>query len=415
MSVDERFSVPDVPEMLPAACPVSGLPIRSQPEWTYTSPERTYRTTIALIGDATFWVIPRGYITEADMAAATTLATAVLAEALPQRSPFTFIENFAHTQGGTVGARRRYLQFTNSLEGLLGSFPYGLPPFFRLSFNLSRRLRLHRYRVHMTARYEDAVASALAMLKRHGVNPGSPPTAHFGPVAHRPAPPLGRDRNATPGGDSGRVPDAHVEALLAYLGGLDLEAPGVPPPPDMDAQRRLRPVYEALAVLKMDMDQILSEHHALVAGLQERHRQLRDHSAAIERRNRELQHLLAQSAGDRTALGRQVRYNAETLLKPLLRHIERTAGVPPAPSAAGIDAFIDDLFPRQGLRHYRLTPQEIRVARLIRAGARSRAIARRMGLSVHTVATFRRRLREKLGIRGGPRNLQTVLQALPDE
>ena len=45
------FSVPQRPEAIPAVCPVSGLPIRSQPEWSYTHPDNTYRTTIALIGE----------------------------------------------------------------------------------------------------------------------------------------------------------------------------------------------------------------------------------------------------------------------------------------------------------------------------------------------------------------------------
>ena len=44
-----------------------------------------------------------------------------------------------------------------------------MPPFFRLSFNLSRQLHLHRYKVRMVARYEDAVTKALAMLRDHGV------------------------------------------------------------------------------------------------------------------------------------------------------------------------------------------------------------------------------------------------------
>ncbi len=411
-----RFRVPDLPEAIPAVCPVSGLTIRSHPEWVYTHPDRTYRTTIALIGDAIFWVIPRGYVTEAGMSAATSLAADILAQVHAAPNPFVFIENFAYTQGGTVGARRRYLQFTNTLKGLLGSFPYGMPPFFRLSFNFSRRLHLHRYRVQMMAAYEDAVAAALQTLQRHGVSPGSAP--HPEESASRRRTPAGVHPPADEPHHHALAP--HVDALLAYLGALDLESPGVPHPPETaGAHQTLGPVYEALAMLKMDMDYFLSEHHALIADLQERQRQRMAQTDAIEGRNRELQALLQQCAGDQAALGFQVRQNIDTLLIPVLRLIagdlnQSTASESMEQLETGIGAFVQNLFPPQDLRHYRLTPREMRIARLIREGEHSRRIARRLGISVATVAAFRRRLRDKLDLRGRKRNLRTVLQALPD-
>ena len=92
--------VPTVPETFPPVCPCTGLPIRCRPEWVYTSPEHTYRTTFAQIGSHIFWVIPRGYVTEADMQQAIALAAAIKAETLPGDAPFVFIESFEHTTGG---------------------------------------------------------------------------------------------------------------------------------------------------------------------------------------------------------------------------------------------------------------------------------------------------------------------------
>jgi DNA-binding CsgD family transcriptional regulator len=422
MSTAAQGILSDTPEALPDVCPVSGLPVQSRPDWVYTNPQQTYRTTIALIGEAIFWVIPRGYITDADMAAATALASAILAEVPKTRTPFVLIENFAHTQGGTVAARRRYLRFTNTLEGLLGSFPYGMPPFFRLSFNFSRRLQLHRYRVHMVAHYEDAVRAALEMLNRHGVAPGvccrQPPS---GPPQGVP-PTAGGDRDAARPSGAGPGDDLTLcaEALLAYLGHLDLESPGIPDPPDGFQQSPLHPVYEALAMLKLDMDLFMEEQRTMVADLQDRRRQLLDKSASIENRNRELQILLQQSSDDQAAFGHTVRHNVETLLKPVLELIDRDAAqVPRAagrqPLDADIDRMVGERFPCIELGHYRLTARELHIARLIRDGARSRGIARQLGVSVRTVESFRRRLRAKLGLRGKPQNLRTVLQALPDD
>lgn len=421
MRAADRFSVPAALEVLPAVCPVSGLPVRTRPEWVYTNPEKTYRVTIALIGDAIFWVIPRGYITEADMTAATAMAAAIKAETHPGESPFVFIENFAHTRGGTAPARRLYLRFTNTLHGLLGSFPYGMPPFFRFSFNFSRRLHLHRYRVHMVARYDDAVRSALDLLRRHGISP-----APSDPVAALPlsgiSVPLDGGEPVTDSASSA-YPESvlmdHVHDLLAHLCALDLESPGAPDPPHIARQSPMQPVYDALLTLKMDMDRFLAEHYAIMANLEIRHTQLIEKTAAIEARNRELQTLLQKSSEDQAALGKVALLNIENLLKPLLRLIERDARSPLQHGwLKGLNSSIDDLsmnlFPRLDLRHYQLTPRELRIARLIREGRTSGAIARQLGISIRTVESFRRRLREKLGIRGRPRNLRTVLLGIPD-
>lgn len=421
MSRFDQYTVPAVPEVLPSVCPYTGLPIRTQPEWIYTNPENTYRATIALIGEHLFWVIPRGYITEADMQQAITMAAAVKAETHPHDDPFVFIENFGHTRGATAGARRLYLQFTNTLKGLLGSFPYGMSPFFRLSFNFSRRLHLHHYRVRMVARYEDAVTSALEMLQQHGA--AAAPAGAFsqsrpqgqGLLTSISAPPA--ETAMAP--EASNTLNAHVDCLLAHLGRLDLEMPGISDCPGIARGSALHPVYEALWMLKTDMDQFLDEHQALMTVLQARQKELLAKTAAVETRNRELQTLLQQSSEDQKELGEIALHNIQAILKPLVSLIEREAQRPIQRGwinglNARIDELTKDLAPHLDLRRYKLTPQEIRVARLIREGVRSTAIAEQLGVSVRTVESFRGRLRVKLGIRGRRRNLRTALLAIPD-
>jgi len=421
MSRLDKFTVPADPEVLPFICPCTGLPVHTQPEWVYTNLENTYRVTIALIGDHLFWVIPRGYITEADMQQAIAMASVIKAETHPRDDPFVFIENFGHTKGGTAAARRLYLRFTNTLKGLLGSFPYGMSPFFRLSFNFSRRLHLHQYRVHMVARYEDAVTSALEMLQQHGAS-SVPGGSLLSPRSQGKRNPRSI---ATSPAETAMAPEAanalngHVDSLLEHLGRLDLAIPGIPDISGRVPCRALRPVYNALWMLKMDMDQFLDEQQALLTVLHERQKELVAKTAAIETRNRELQALLRQSSEDQNELGAIVLHNIRTLLKPLARLIEQEAQ--PLSQRGwfdGLNARIDeltkDLAPHLDVRRYKLTPQEMSVARLIRDGVRSKAIAEQLGLSVRTVEFFRGRLREKLGIRGQRRNLRTALLAIPD-
>ena len=420
MSSGYRFAVPDVPERFPARCPFSGLPIRTRPEWCFTNREKTYRTSIAMIGEYIFWVIPRGYVDLADMQGAIAMAAAIKAEVNPDDTPFVFIENFAHTKGGTAGARRLYLEFTNTLKGLLGSFPYGLPPFFRLSFNLTRRLRLHHYKVRMVPRYEDAVRCALEMLERHGVH--TPVTVHAPPRTRLEEPLESGFHHATPPAGAAIPTDdpaIHRDLLLSHLGRLDLERTGIPEIPAVVHGGPMQPVYEALMVLKMDMDQFLEEHRGLMEVLQERHQNLQTKTAAIETRNRELQTLLQISAEDQKQLGENARHMVQALLKPLVAMIARETHSPAQREwIDGLNDRIDDLardlLPHFDLHSYGFTPQELKIARLIRDGVRSKAIARQLGVSVRTVESFRGRLRAKLGIQGQARNLRTILLAIPD-
>ena len=418
MSRAGRSVIPADPERFPSRCPFSGLPIYTRKEWQVTNAAQTYRAAIALIGKHIFWVIPRGYITGNDMQQAIRMAAGIKAEVHPDTTPFVFIEDFRHVKGGTAAARRLYLEFTNSLDGLLGSFPYGLPPFFRLSFNLSSRLHLHRYRVRMVPRYEDAVHSALALLAENGmaIRPAAFPS-RLAPAEKG----LGENGGPAlppPTAASDHL-SAHVDLLLAHLGELDLERPGIPEPPKAARTSAMQPVYEALTMLKMDMDQFLAEHHSLMDAQRERHQKLLQKTAAIEARNQELQALLQKSGEDQTRLGENARCNVQTLLKPLIAMMARDVrSTEQQEWIDGLNERIDDLahdlLPRLDLSSHRLTPQEIRIARMIRDGARSQTIARHLGLSIRTVESFRSRLRVKLGIRGQPRNLRTVLLTIPD-
>ena len=139
----------------------------------------------------------------------------------------------------------------------------------------------------------------------------------------------------------------------------------------------------------------------------------------IERHNRELQTLMRKSSEDQMELEENALHNIQTLLKPLVRLIE---GEVRSPVQRGwidgltyrIDTLTKELAPRLDLHRYGLTPQEIRIARLIRNGVCSGAIADQLGLSVRTVESYRGRLRAKLGIQGRRRNLRTALLAIPD-
>ena len=80
--------------------------------------------------------------------------------------------------------------------------------------------------------------------------------------------------------------------------------------------------------------------------------------------------------------------------------------------ASGLDDIASPFLRRLSALEQVLTPQEIKVATLIREGRTTKEIAQEWNLSVATVNFHRRNLRNKLGLRGSSTNLRTYLLAL---
>ncbi|MBW2491092.1 MAG: helix-turn-helix transcriptional regulator, partial [Deltaproteobacteria bacterium] len=58
---------------------------------------------------------------------------------------------------------------------------------------------------------------------------------------------------------------------------------------------------------------------------------------------------------------------------------------------------------------YRLTPQEIKIASLIRQGKTTKIVAELMGLSLRTIEFHRTKIRHKMGLKDKTDSLQAYL------
>jgi DNA-binding CsgD family transcriptional regulator len=394
-TTDERFR-----EGAPAICPVSGLAVRMEPDWVYRSPQGSYETSFALIGTRIILVTAKGYVEEADMRHAIALADAITRDVFPP---------------GT-----RYVQ----LEGLLGAFVFGLPPFFRLSFNLTRRLGLHRHKVHVVSDYETAIHAAVALT---GADSAMETTRRRPPSRGQATRGQGGDRRRTQPPPLQPIPTEgpyreQVNYLLEFLGGIDPEEPGIQRRRKVDGgpHSPLEPVYEAIALMKRDMDFLVGEQRRTLEVLSRRRDELQHKSAELEYQNRELRHLLQQNAVDSREVEVGVVRNAHRILKPLILAMRENRPQPAQAAcldrlARQVDELLDSFVPRLDSVQFSLTAQELRVARLIRDGYSSRQIAARLGVATRTVTTHRTQIRTKLGLKGRRRNLRTSLLAIPDD
>jgi DNA-binding CsgD family transcriptional regulator len=310
----------------------------------------------------------------------------------------------------------------------LGSFVFGLPPFFRLSFNLTRRLGLHRHKVHVVADYAAAIQAAVA-LTGEDVESTAPRTGFVG------YPQGGWLPASAPNGDRRRAQPLplrplpsealyrdQVNHLLDFLGGIDPEKPGIRRRRKYDGgpQSALEPVYEAIELMKHDMDFLVDEQRLTLRALSDQRDELQRKSAELESQNLDLRRLLQQNAEDSRELEAGVVRNAQRILKPLIQAMRQNG------SHAGqvvlldrladrVDELLDSFTPRLDSVRFSLTPQELRVARLIRDGLASRQIAARLQIATRTITTHRMQIRQKLGLKGRRRNLRTCLLAIPDD
>ncbi len=417
----------DKAERFPSVCPVSGLPIHAAPHWFYRNPRGSYVTSFAQIGRNIILVVAKGYVEEEDMQLAIALAERIKGEIFAAGDRYVSIENFAGARGGTVAARRRYLAYTNQLEGLLGSFVFGLPPFFRLSFNLTRRLGLHRHKVQVVKDYATAIRAAAALTAGAPAPVADHRAADTIPTQDWPlvAPP-DTDRRLSQPLPLHPVPfdevcRDEVNHLLEFLGGIDPEKPGIRRRRRVDGgpSSPLEPVYEAIELMKRDMDYLVEEQRRTLQALSLRRDELRRKSTDLERQNHNLRQLLQQNAADSREMETGVVRNAHNILKPLIEAMRQNR-----PSAdqrlwlerleGQVDELLDSFSPHLESLRFNFTPQELRVARLIRDGFTSQQIARRQQISPRTVTTHRAQIRQKLGIQGRRRNLRTCLLAIPD-
>lgn len=418
-TTDERFR-----EGAPAICPVSGLAVRMEPDWVYRSPQGSYETSFALIGTRIILVTAKGYVEEADMRHAIALADAITRDVFPPGTRYVSIEDFTLARGGTLAARRSYLAYTNQLEGLLGAFVFGLPPFFRLSFNLTRRLGLHRHKVHVVSDYETAIHAAVALT---GADSAMETTRRRPPSRGQATRGQGGDRRRTQPPPLQPIPTEgpyreQVNYLLEFLGGIDPEEPGIQRRRKVDGgpHSPLEPVYEAIALMKRDMDFLVGEQRRTLEVLSRRRDELQHKSAELEYQNRELRYLLQQNAVDSREVEVGVVRNAHRILKPLILAMRENRPQPAQAAcldrlARQVDELLDSFVPRLDSVQFSLTAQELRVARLIRDGYSSRQIAARLGVATRTVTTHRTQIRTKLGLKGRRRNLRTSLLAIPDD
>jgi len=164
-----------------------------------------------------------------------------------------------------------------------------------------------------------------------------------------------------------------------------------------------------------DITERKQSHQALL----ERERELRTKTETLEEVNTALRVLLKRREEDKGELEEKMMLNVKERVSPYVEKLlHGTLTESQRAYVNIITSNLKDLISPFSLRltskALSLTPAEMQVADLVKYGRTSKEIARLLNLSVQTVETHRKHIREKLGIRKRKANLRTHLMSLEE-
>ena len=268
-------------------CPVTGLPVQSPDRWRYGSPGGTYSFAVELIAGEIILFRTVGYITADDARAAVNLYREIAAETGLEERPFVIMDDYSQIKGAQSAARRIYIDYFQQRPNLLAAILFNVPPLFRFGYRLAKRLHIDGgIGVHVMADYASAVTLARKILDDSRAGREPHPTEDRVALEHSGRPPVPGD---SPEPRPAR-PDLqeYVDDLLMFISGINWESGGVRDyTVDIDPDHPFRPVYDALAFIKSDLDGLFEERNraeAEVNAYQERLRRLAGELVSAEER-----------------------------------------------------------------------------------------------------------------------------------
>lgn len=194
-----------------------------------------------------------------------------------------------------------------------------------------------------------------------------------------------------------------------------------------EAERQLRRYHEQLQDLVRERTSALeSSYRKLEQEVEERKRAegaLRRSKEALEAQSRHLEEvntalkvLLKQRDDDKKELQENLLTNVKELIQPYLERLKR--GRLPSDQAtlvqiieSNLDNIVSPFISRLSSKFFQLTPMEIRVANLVKAGKTNAQIADLLYVSKNTVMFHRFNIRRKLGLKNKKINLASHLMS----
>lgn len=385
---------------LPTHCPVTGLPVYGDASWAYSSPEGDYRLRVSFIGDRIAWLQPQGHVRLRHARKGMALLEDVLLAMLPDASSIIAIDDYSSVTGASLNARRFITRVLRQHTRIEAYIVYGASKIFRLGLGLGQRFGIFPFDLVVARDYEEAVTSAYARSNRMEMQTDAL-TEAFG---------LPRPEGGETEARIGDLPPdpliGYAAELLDYVGSINLETYELEPVYQTVSQYHpFRQVYDALALLRDDMQAILQRHQDARENLERRENELTEKQVLLTETHTALNILLSARQEERRRLEVRIKDRFYALLQPLVDGLSQT---PATSRQRTLMRLLQDAIGRIGMPlpceskglDTRFTARERMIAYLISVGQTPREIADTLGLSHRTIENHCQRMRAKLGLKG---------------
>lgn len=179
---------------------------------------------------------------------------------------------------------------------------------------------------------------------------------------------------------------------------------------DITVQKELE---EELRLYKEHLESLVSER---TRQLEDLNRELEIQKLALEQKQIALQEVLTQIESQNRQIKRDIAFNIDKLLLPVLRVLKQRTGHPDDGYVTLVENTVRDIttsFGRElASELVGLTPRETEICNLIKNNLTSKEIAGLLGISTNSVDWHRYNIRRKFGVLGKAVNLATFLRNL---
>jgi PAS domain S-box-containing protein len=151
-------------------CPITGLPVLSEPEWTRVAFGDDYAVTVRIIGPAIVHVQHAGSASFEPLREAMNLIQAVIEIAMAPGQPYVQIDDCSDLRSASTAARRHFVEVMRRREGLVGLVFCRTPFLIKIAFQLGIRLIRARIEAVLVDDLGSGIRVAGSMLEEHGVS-----------------------------------------------------------------------------------------------------------------------------------------------------------------------------------------------------------------------------------------------------